>query len=182
MSFGDVPFSVSFESSKPVGEVGEVSVPLGATMGAFPDPPLEPAVPCRLFTCLGAEMGLEGERVGGREGEGRPGGRLGFDRQLSLAPRPTPIPAGRRSEWGESSSQGNVCSCLEQTWAGDLASLWLPRRLGPLEFMFIFTAWIPWRLSRQTGKPWEEGSGLHGVPTMCGAKDSRESVGFPTHT
>lgn len=48
--------------------------------------------------------------------------------------------------------------------------------------MFIFTAWIPWRLSRQTGKPWEEGSGLHGVPTTCEDKDRRESVGFPTHT
>lgn len=39
-------------------------------MGAFPNPPPEPAVPCRLFTCLGAEMGLEGERQGGRGGKG----------------------------------------------------------------------------------------------------------------
>lgn len=48
--------------------VTPVTVPPVATTGAFPNPALEPAVPCRLFTCLGAEMGLEGERQGGREG------------------------------------------------------------------------------------------------------------------
>lgn len=101
--------------------------------------PLEPTGPCRPFTCLGADMGL-GRREGG----------LGFDWQLSsllwaCPSLPPSIPAGYRSQWGESSSQGNVCSCLEQTRAGDPASLWLPGRLGPLEFMFIFTAWVPRR-------------------------------------
>lgn len=63
-----------------------------------------------------------------------------------LAPSPPPIPAGFRREAGVgATSQGNFCSCPEQTQAGDIASPWLPRRLGPLEFMFIFTAWIPWR-------------------------------------
>lgn len=87
-------------------------------------------------------------------GWGWVGGKLGFDRQLGslgcrpgplLSPSP-PIPAGSRREAGVgATSQGNFCSCPEQTQAGDLASPWLPRRLGPLEFMFIFTAWIPWR-------------------------------------
>ena len=81
------------------------------------------------------------------------GGRLGFDRQLGSwaalrrppPPARPPIPAGSRREAGVgATSQGNFCSCPEQTQAGDRASPWLPRRPGPLEFMFIFTVWIPW--------------------------------------
>lgn len=68
---------------------------------------------------------------------------------LLLAGPPPParpaIPAGSRREAGVgATSQGNFCSCPEQTQAGDRASPWLPRRPGPLEFMFIFTVWIPW--------------------------------------
>lgn len=73
-------------------------------MGAFPNPLLEPAVPCRLCTCLGAEMGLEGERQGGRGREGRPGGRLGFDWQLSslfwACPPPHPHPSWPQKRMG----------------------------------------------------------------------------------
>lgn len=75
----------------------------------FPNHPLEPAGPCRPFTCLDADMVL-GRREGG----------LGFDWQLSSLLWACPsLPP--HSSWlqkpmrGGSCLQGNVCSSLEQT-------------------------------------------------------------------